>query len=253
MSDRRSGAISTKSSRPAHSRNSGLAWRLLVAMHASGFSPCGPRAIGRLVDADTADLAIPTRHERRALTATPECRRSARQPSLEPTMKAITRSSGRDVASSGAGRHRADEWIHAVAIAACRAREQATEPALHRHFGHRCRSRAPSFPRIPRLSPLARRCPCDNEGRSASAVASRPERGSSTPIRVTPACWPLRTRSGDVVGWLGVVALRSQQKRVTASSQECPVRSAAAERSASSRTFAERGAASATPHAASAS
>ena len=29
------------------------------------------------------------------------------------------------------------------------------------------------------------RCPYDNEGRSASAVASRPERGSSTPDWVT--------------------------------------------------------------------
>jgi hypothetical protein len=41
------------------------------------------------------------------------------------------------------------------------------------------------------------RCPYDNEGRSASAVASRPERGSSTPTPATAARLPLRCAMGS--------------------------------------------------------
>jgi hypothetical protein len=41
------------------------------------------------------------------------------------------------------------------------------------------------------------RCPYDNEGRSASAVASRPECGSFTPVAVAAAPWPLRIASSS--------------------------------------------------------
>jgi hypothetical protein len=41
------------------------------------------------------------------------------------------------------------------------------------------------------------RCPYDNEGRSASAVAGRPERGLSTPQAVPPPRWPHRIDSAS--------------------------------------------------------
>jgi len=40
--------------------------------------------------------------------------------------------------------------------------------------------------------------PCDNKGRSAATVASRPERGSSTPEGVTSALWLLGTKGSHL-------------------------------------------------------
>ena len=61
--------------------------------------------------------------------------------------------------------------------------------------------RQSSDPRIPRLSVPANRCTSEAECRSSPAVASRTKRGSSAPMRVTPACWPLRTNTGSLVGY----------------------------------------------------
>ncbi len=75
------------------------------------------------------------------------------------------------------------------------------------------------------------RCPYDHEGRSASAVASRSERGSFTPTRVTTSArllsWPSdrllsvprsrKPRSIESAGalmWLRVGELRQRRERV---------------------------------------
>jgi len=59
--------------------------------------------------------------------------------------------------------------------------------------------------RLTRGAESLTRCPCDNEGRSASAIASRPERGRSTP-------------EGTICVW----SLLSWQSASASSTRPCP-------------------------------
>jgi len=62
------------------------------------------------------------------------------------------------------------------------------------------------------------RCPYDNEGRSASAVASQPERGSSTQ---SPRHDRFRTASGHWIDGKHAIAIVAKGSRELAEPHEC--------------------------------
>jgi hypothetical protein len=62
------------------------------------------------------------------------------------------------------------------------------------------------------------RCPYDNEGRSASAVASQPERGSSTQ---SPRHDRFRTASGHWIDGEHAIAIVAKRSRQSVAAHEC--------------------------------
>jgi hypothetical protein len=79
--------------------------------------------------------------------------------------------------------------------------------------GLRRHARSRGHPRIPRLPAPEQGCLCDNERRGRPEVVTRARRCCSTPIRVTPACWPLRTRRSDLIEGAQVIATVAKHAR----------------------------------------
>ena len=94
-----------------------------------------------------------------------------------------TRTSASSACRSPRVRPAASAWADArnpaAAIEGCSGGRAPAEPATRVALRSKNTTHAPpSYPR--EAGPVeSTRCPCDNEGRSASAVASRPKRGSS--------------------------------------------------------------------------